>query len=72
VGDRVPHVQKRSLADRDYVYVWVDGVHFNVRLGMTPLARCEIGVQPYGTKELNHGRGWLPGDAEAGRPYCAI
>jgi transposase-like protein len=24
--------QKRSIADRDYVYVWVDGVHFNVRL----------------------------------------
>jgi len=24
--------QQRSLADRDYVYVWVDGVHFNVRL----------------------------------------
>jgi transposase-like protein len=24
--------QPRSLADRDYVYVWVDGVHFNVRL----------------------------------------
>jgi putative transposase len=24
--------QKRSLADRDYIYVWVDGVHFNVRL----------------------------------------
>jgi putative transposase len=24
--------QKRDLADRDYVYVWVDGVHFNVRL----------------------------------------
>src|SRR5262249_27663614 len=24
--------QKRSLADRDYVYIWVDGVHFNVRL----------------------------------------
>ena len=23
---------KRSLTDRDYVYVWVDGVHFNVRL----------------------------------------
>jgi transposase-like protein len=22
----------RNLADRDYVYVWVDGVHFNVRL----------------------------------------
>ncbi len=24
--------QKRSVADRGYVYVWVDGVHFNVRL----------------------------------------
>ena len=24
---------ERSLADRDYVYVWVDGVHFNARLG---------------------------------------
>jgi hypothetical protein len=24
--------RKRSLADRDYVYVWVDGVHFGVRL----------------------------------------
>jgi hypothetical protein len=22
----------RSLADRDYIYVWADGVHFNVRL----------------------------------------
>ena len=22
----------RNLADRDYVYIWVDGVHFNVRL----------------------------------------
>src|SRR5262245_13399839 len=24
--------QKRSLAERDYIYVWVDGVPFNVRL----------------------------------------
>ena len=24
--------QQRRLADRDYVYVWVDGIHFNVRL----------------------------------------
>jgi putative transposase len=23
---------KRSLKDRDYVYLWVDGVHFNIRL----------------------------------------
>ena len=24
---------KRSLADKHYVYLWVDGVHFNIRLG---------------------------------------
>ena len=24
--------KKRSLAESDYIYVWVDGVHFNVRL----------------------------------------
>jgi putative transposase len=23
---------KRSLADKEYVYIWVDGVHFNIRL----------------------------------------
>jgi transposase-like protein len=31
--------QQQSLADRDYVYVWVDGVHFNVRLRTTASAR---------------------------------
>src|SRR5262249_49754062 len=31
--------QKRSLLDRDYVYVWVDGVHFNVRLETIASAR---------------------------------
>ena len=24
--------RRRSLADRDFIYVWVDGVHFNIRL----------------------------------------
>jgi transposase-like protein len=28
-----------SLAERDYVYVWVDGIHFNVRLRRTGCAR---------------------------------
>ena len=23
---------QRGLADRDYVYCWADGVHFNIRL----------------------------------------
>jgi transposase-like protein len=45
--------QKRRLADRDYVYVWVDGVHFNVRLDDDRLCTLVmIGVRPDGTKEL--------------------
>jgi transposase-like protein len=43
----------RSLADRDYVYVWVDGVHFNVRLAQDRLCCLVIvGVRLDGTKEL--------------------
>ncbi len=43
----------RSLADRDYVYVWVDGVHFNVRLEQDRLCCLVIvGVRLDGTKEL--------------------
>src|SRR5690242_1402768 len=46
-------IQKRSLANRDYVYVWVDGVHFNVRLEDDRLCTLVmIGVRPDGTKEL--------------------
>jgi len=45
--------QRLSLADRDYVYVWVDGVHFNVRLEDDRLCTLVmIGVRPDGTKEL--------------------
>ncbi len=45
--------QKRSLADCDYVYVWVDGVHFNVRLDDDRLCTLVmIGARPDGTKEL--------------------
>ena len=44
---------KRSLADRDFVYVWVDGVHFNVRLEEAKLCcLVMIGVRLDGTKEL--------------------
>ena len=43
----------RSLADRDYVYVWADGVHFNVRLEEARLcALVIVGVRADGTKEL--------------------
>src|SRR5258707_255908 len=45
--------QKRRLADRDYVYVWVDGVHFNVRLDDDRLCTLVmIGARTDGTKEL--------------------
>ncbi len=43
----------RSLAETDYVYVWVDGVHFRVRLEEDRLCTLVmIGVRPDGTKEL--------------------
>lgn len=45
--------RQRSLADRDYVYIWVDGVHFNIRLEEDRLAALVVlGVRPDGTKEL--------------------
>jgi transposase-like protein len=45
--------QARSLAEVDYVYVWVDGVHFNVRLDESRLcALVVVGVRADGTKEL--------------------
>lgn len=44
---------ERSLADRDYVYVWVDGIHFNVRLEEDRLCTLVVvGVRADGTKEL--------------------
>ena len=44
----------RSLADVDYVYCWVDGVHFKVRLGDDRRLCClvVVGVRSDGRKEL--------------------
>jgi putative transposase len=43
----------RSLKDKDFVYVWVDGVHFNIRLEEDRLcALVMVGVRLDGTKEL--------------------
>ncbi len=45
--------RKGSLAEKDYVYVWVDGIHFNVRLEDDRLCTLVmIGTRPDGTKEL--------------------
>jgi len=44
---------ERSLEDRDFVYCWADGVHFNVRLEEERLcALVVVGVRADGTKEL--------------------
>ena len=44
---------KRDLSDRDYVYVWADGVHFNIRLEDERLCTLVlIGARPDGTKEV--------------------
>jgi putative transposase len=43
----------RDVSDRDFVYVWVDGVHFNVRLEEARLCCLVIvGVRLDGSKEL--------------------
>lgn len=45
--------QQRSLAAVDYVYLWADGVHFNVRLEEDRLCCLVLmGVRLDGTKEL--------------------
>jgi putative transposase len=44
---------RRDLSAVDYVYVWADGVHFNVRLEEERLcALVIVGVRADGTKEL--------------------
>ena len=44
---------ERSLADTDYVYLWVDGIHLKVRLEQDKVCLLVmIGVRGDGTKEL--------------------
>ena len=44
---------QRDLSERDYVYVWADGVHFRVRLEQARLCCLVIvGVRADGAKEL--------------------
>ena len=45
--------KQRDLSERDYVYVWVDGIHLPIRLEEDRLCLLVIiGVRPDGTKEL--------------------
>ena len=45
---------KRSLTEKEYVYVWADGVYFDVRLGEDKQLACLVlvGVLPDGSKEV--------------------
>ena len=45
--------RRRNLSECDVVYVWVDGIHFNIRLEEDRLCTLVIlGVRADGTKEL--------------------
>ena len=52
-GEEYQAFRKRDLSACDYVYVWVDGIHFNIRLEDDRLCTLVmIGVRADGTKEL--------------------
>lgn len=45
--------QQRELSERDYLYIWVDGVHFTIRLEEERLCTLVvIGARADGTKEV--------------------
>jgi transposase-like protein len=45
--------RRRDLGDRDYIYLWADGIHFTIRLEEERLCTLVvIGVRPDGTKEV--------------------
>jgi transposase-like protein len=48
------HFMRRDLSGRDYVYVWVDGIHTGVRLGHDDRLCCLVvlGARLDGSKEL--------------------
>ncbi len=51
--DEYKAFQRRDLSERDYVYIWVDGVHFNIRLEDERLCTLVVlGARSDGTKEV--------------------
>jgi len=51
--DEAAAFNTRSLAETDYVYVWVDGIHLKVRLTQDKVCLLVmVGVRADGTKEL--------------------
>src|ERR1017187_187864 len=65
--------RERDLAGREYVYVWVDGVHFNIRLEDDRLRTLVmIGARPDGEKDCSRSRTATGRAPRAGRRCCAI
>jgi transposase-like protein len=73
---------RRDLSQVDYVYLWADGVHFNIRLEEEQLCCLVlVGVRADGRKEVGRGQRRLPGVGgvvgggaarpEAARDVCA-
>lgn len=54
LGCGTRRISTRDLSDRDYVYIWADGIHFSIRLGEDDRLCCLVivGVRVDGTKEL--------------------
>ena len=51
--DEYKHWQKRDLHDKHYVYLWADGIYFNVRLSPDrPCVLVLIGATAEGKKEV--------------------
>ena len=51
--DEYREFRRRALSDREYVYIWVDGIHFNIRLEEDRLCTLVmLGARADGTKEL--------------------
>jgi len=66
---------RRDLSHRDYVYVWVDGIHTAVRLGADNRLCClvMVGARLDGTKELVAISETATGNRpRAGPVYCEI
>jgi putative transposase len=72
-GKEYTAFRRGGRAGREYVYVWVDGVHLNLRLADDRLCTLlMIGARPNGAKELLAVEDGYRESAETGRRCCAI
>ena len=71
-GKEYTAFRRGGRAGREYVYVWVDGVHLNLRLADDRLCTLVmIGARPNGAKELLAVEDGYRESGETGRRCCA-